>query len=148
MPSTICIYELPCFGLSNKISLQQKEAWAHNEQMSYEYFIKARLELSLVLFFHYSSFPFLLLLTISDFESIFDVSKLPTSAFKSTVENGLSSQTSKPEQHLIKGSICSSPVKSVQQSPVSSPKGKGIHHIFDSNLIFGHICLLFILFLM
>ncbi|XP_015241425.1 PREDICTED: myosin light chain kinase, smooth muscle-like [Cyprinodon variegatus] len=59
---------------------------------------------------------------VRDFESIFDVSKLPTSAFKSTVENGLSSQTSKPEQHLIKGSICSSPVKSVQQSPVSSPK--------------------------
>ncbi|KAM4717283.1 myosin light chain kinase, smooth muscle isoform 1-T3 [Anableps anableps] len=59
---------------------------------------------------------------VRDFESMYGITKLPTSAFKSTVENGQSSQTSKAQLHKFKGSICTSPVKSIKQSPVSSPK--------------------------
>ncbi|XP_014896333.1 myosin light chain kinase, smooth muscle isoform X1 [Poecilia latipinna] len=59
---------------------------------------------------------------VKDFESMYGVTKIPTSAFKSTVQNGQSSQTSKAELHKSNGSICTSPVTFVQQSPVSSPK--------------------------
>uniref|UniRef100_A0A3B5PXX0 Myosin, light chain kinase 5 n=2 Tax=Xiphophorus maculatus TaxID=8083 RepID=A0A3B5PXX0_XIPMA len=59
---------------------------------------------------------------VRDFESMYGVTKIPTSASKSTAENGQSSQTSKAELHKCNGSICTSPAKFVQQSPVSSPK--------------------------
>lgn len=58
---------------------------------------------------------------VRDFESMFGLSTLPTSAFKSTVENGKSSETSKAERHKFKESNCTS-LKSVRHSPVSSPK--------------------------
>ncbi|KAK5616932.1 hypothetical protein CRENBAI_012339 [Crenichthys baileyi] len=60
---------------------------------------------------------------VRDFETICGVSKLPTSAFKSPMENGQSSQPSKNELHKFnKESIWTSPVQSNKQSPVSSPK--------------------------
>ncbi|KAM4535453.1 myosin light chain kinase, smooth muscle [Fundulus diaphanus] len=59
---------------------------------------------------------------VKDFESLCSVSKSPTSAFKSPMENGQRSQTSKAEPHKVKGSICTSPVKSIKESPVPSPK--------------------------
>uniref|UniRef100_A0A3Q2PDU6 Myosin, light chain kinase 5 n=1 Tax=Fundulus heteroclitus TaxID=8078 RepID=A0A3Q2PDU6_FUNHE len=89
-----------------------KVTWLHNGKQ-WAFYTAA--SLLCVLVFDVDFIPFLLIPTDSDFESLCGVSKSPTSAFESPVENGQRSQTSKAEPHKLKGSICS--VLSFQNPP-------------------------------
>ncbi|KAA8585338.1 hypothetical protein FQN60_004032, partial [Etheostoma spectabile] len=63
---------------------------------------------------------------VRDFETIRSVqncvSNVPTSASKSSLENGTSPQSPKDELQKFRGSICTSPTGSDQFSPVSTPR--------------------------
>lgn len=60
---------------------------------------------------------------IRDFETIYGVSKIPTSASQIIKENGTLPQTLKEEQQQqLKGTVCTSTTGSDKQNPVSSPR--------------------------
>ncbi|XP_056258199.1 myosin light chain kinase, smooth muscle [Seriola aureovittata] len=63
---------------------------------------------------------------VRDFETICGmhshISKIPTSASKSIMENGMSPQSPKDERQEFRRSLCTSDTGSDKQSPVSSPR--------------------------